>query len=319
MPIIIAECCQNHNGDLAILKDMIHAAADAGADYAKIQSMLAADLPKRERFETGIVEEGVRKAIQRPYQAEYDRLKPLDLDDEAHLWFIEECDRAGIKPMTTVFSRSRIPFVASLGMKATKIASYDCASHPFLEELIPHFDHLYISTGSTYDHEIEATAALLKEYNQDFTFLHCVTIYPTPLDEMHLARLEYLRGFSPTVGFSDHSLVGRDGIKASAVALMMGADVVERHFTVLKPDESRDGPVSINPDQLAELVSVARMSDAERKAYVAEHVGDYSMMIGQTARQLSDTEQLNRDYYRGRFASRVNGGFVYNWEEKPVL
>jgi sialic acid synthase SpsE len=297
---------------------MIHAAAEAGADYAKIQSMLADDMPKRERFEEGVVENGVQKAIKRPYKPEYNRLKPMDMADDAHYWFVEECESVGIKPMTTVFSRSRIPFVASLGMDAIKVASYDCASLPLLRELIPHFDHLYISTGATFDDEIERTAWFLNNHQQPFTLLHCVTIYPTPLDEMHLARLEYLRQYTPSVGFSDHSLISCDGIKASAVAMMMGADVVERHFTVLKPDENRDGPVSVNPTQLKELVEIAHMTPDERRAYVAEHIPDYSMMIGQPTRDLSPAELLNRDYYRGRFASRVDGHWVYNWEDKPV-
>ncbi len=319
MATIIAECCQNHNGDLAILKDMIHAAAEVGADYAKIQSMQADDLTHRPRFDTGVVKDGNQQVIQRPYAPEYARLKPLDLDDDAHHWFVEECARAGIQPMTTLFSRSRIPFVASLGMKATKVASYDCASAPFLRELAEHFDHLYVSTGATYDHEIAKASELLHRLGQSFTLLHCVTIYPTPLDEMHLVRMGYLRQYTPAVGFSDHSLVERDGILASVVALMLGADVVERHFTVLGPKESRDGPVSINPDQLAELVQVAHMSLEDRKAYVDAHVPAYSMMLGQPTRELSHAELLNRDYYRGRFASRVNGGWVYNWEEQAIV
>ena len=70
---IIAEACQNHKGDLKILKDMIYAAKDSGADYIKIQSMLAEEIPFREKFEEGVVEDGVVKAIKRPYQPEYDR------------------------------------------------------------------------------------------------------------------------------------------------------------------------------------------------------------------------------------------------------
>ena len=94
-PIIIAEACQNHNGDLKILKDMIYAAKDAGADYIKIQSMLADELSYRERFENGVVENGLTKVIRRPYQPEYDRLKNLDLNDDDHSWFVEECHRPG--------------------------------------------------------------------------------------------------------------------------------------------------------------------------------------------------------------------------------
>jgi N,N'-diacetyllegionaminate synthase len=317
MRTVIAELCQNHNGDRAILKEMVWAAAEAGATYAKIQSMLADDLPRRERFETGTREGELQTAIKRPYQAEYDRLKPMDLDDEAHHWFTEQCAKAGIKPLTTIFSRSRVPFVASLGWDAVKVASYDCASLPLLRELKARFGHLYISTGSTYDHEIEATAQFLGDHA--FTFLHCVTIYPTPLDEIHLARLEYLRQFTPSVGFSDHSLVARDGLKASVAAMAMGADVVERHFTVLPSDGSRDGPVSINPAQLKELVAFSKMSTAELMDYMGREIPEFEAMIGQQRRELSHTELLNRDYYRGRFASRVNGEWVYNWEDKAVF
>ena len=278
--------------------------------------MLADNLTRRERFEEGLWEGERQIAIKRPYQPEYDRLKPMDLDDDAHHRFIETCRKAGIKPLTTAFSRSRIPFLATLGFDAIKVASYDCASQPFLNELKPHFGHIYVSTGSTYDEEIERAAELLGDH--PFTFLHCVTIYPTPLDEMHLARLKYLGQFSDSVGFSDHSLVPRDGIKASTVAILLGANVVERHFTVLGPDESRDGPVSINPDQLAQLVKVGRMEHDELKSYVESEIGDYGMMIGSERRDLSHTEMLNRDYYRGRFASKVNGEVIYNWDDRPV-
>lgn len=295
---------------------MVFAAADAGADYAKIQSMLADDLTRRERFEEGLWEGDRQVAIKRPYRPEYDRLKPMDIDDEAHFRFVDTCREAGIKPLTSVFSRSRVPFLATLGFDAIKVASYDCASLPLLRELKEHFLHLYISTGATLDDEIEAAAACLEDH--PFTFLHCVTIYPTPLDEMHLARIAYLRQFTPSVGFSDHSLVARDGIKASAVALHLGAKVVERHFTILEPDETKDGPVSINPSQLGQLVNVARMTPDEREDWISNEVGDFSEMIGDVQRPLSETELLNRDYYRGRFASRVNDEFVYNWEDRPI-
>ena len=180
----------------------------------------------------------------------------------------------------------------------------------------PHFEHLYISVGATFDEEIEATAQFLRDHA--FTYLHCVTIYPTPLNEMHLARLAYLSQFTPSVGFSDHSLVARDGIKASVAAMAMGADVVERHFTVLAPNESRDGPVSINPTQLKELVDFSKQSIDELKEFLQAEIPEFEDMIGKQTRELSQAELLNRDYYRGRFASKVNDDWVYNWEEKPI-
>jgi N,N'-diacetyllegionaminate synthase len=317
MRTIIAELCQNHQGDLKLLDEMVWAAAESGATYAKIQSMLADHLTRRERFETGQWEDGQQTAIQRPHQPEYERLKPMDLDDEAHHRFIETCRKAGIQPLTTIFSRARIPFIASLGLPAIKVASYDCASFPMLEELKARFDHLFVSVGASRDEEIEQAAALLQGH--PFTFLHAVTIYPTPLTEIHLARLDYLRQFSASVGFSDHTLVARDGLKASIAAMSWGADVVERHFRLLPEEATKDGPVSIGPDQLKELVRFAGMDTQELREYVEREIPELPQMIGQARRELSPTELLNRDYYRGRFASPVADGWVYNWEEREVF
>lgn len=316
MTQVIAEFCQNHKGDLSILKDMVWSAAEAGASYAKIQSMLADELTFRERFEEGLEANGVIRVIKRSYKVEYERLKPMDLDDDAHHWFIEECQRAGIKPLTTVFTRSRIPFVASLPWKEVKVASYDCASLPLLRDLKEHFEHLFISTGSTYDHEIEEVARLLAGHS--FSFFHCVTIYPTPLNEMHLARLKYLKRLAPSVGFSDHSLVTRDGIKASVVAMMMGIEYVERHYSILPPDQTKDGPVSITPKHLKELVNLSELSQSDLKMFVEENIPEHSMMMGQEMRDLSRDELLNRDYYRGRFASHIGDQAICNWEETEI-
>ena len=316
-PIIIAEFCQNHTGDLSLLKEMVWAAAEAGATYAKVQSMLADDLTYRERFEEGLWEGEKQVAIKRPYRPEYERLKPMDMTDDAHHFFGEECKKAGIKPMTTIFSRSRIPFVAGLGWDAVKVASYDCASFPMLRELREHFAYLFISTGATYDHEIDGAANLLQ--GNAFSFLHAVTIYPTPLNEFHLARMEYLRQFTPSVGMSDHSLVARDGIKASMIAISLGADVIERHFTILPVDATRDGPVSIRPEDLKQLVDFSHLTRVEQQDIVRREIPEYEQAIGQRTRPLSHIEELNRDYYRGRFASRAGDEIVYNWEEKPAF
>lgn len=315
MATIIAECCQNHKGDLNILKEMIHAASEAGADYVKIQSLLADELTHRQRFEAGVVENGITKVIKRPYEPEYQRLNPMDLDDEAHYWFIEECEQAGIKPLTTIFTRSRIPFIASLKWNEIKVPSYDCASFTMIKELKQNFRHLFISTGATFDEETKAITEILQ--GRSFTFLHCVTIYPTPLNELNLSRIDWLRQFTTSVGFSDHSLVKRDGLKASIGALFCGADVIERHYTILPEEKTKDGPVSINSKQLKELVEFGKMSKADLGEYVGKHIPEYNQMIGSPTRDLTENELLNRDYYRGRFASKINGKIVYNWEENP--
>ena len=173
---------------------------------------------------------------------------------------------------------------------------------------------IFISTGATFDEEIEKAASILK--GTDFSFLHCITIYPTPLEKIYLSRMDYLKQFSPNVGFSDHALVSRDGIKASAAALYFGAEVIERHFTILGADNTKDGPVSITPNLLKELVSLSCITKEELYEYIKEKVPEYTTMLGSRQRELSSEELLNRDYYRGRFATKTTEGqTIYNWEE----
>ena len=96
-PLLIAECCQNHNGRRDVLREMIHRAAEAGADYVKIQAIRSHELTHRERFDDGRegTPDGTVKTIHRPYAAELERLAKLDLTLEEEAWFAEECRRAG--------------------------------------------------------------------------------------------------------------------------------------------------------------------------------------------------------------------------------
>jgi N,N'-diacetyllegionaminate synthase len=321
MTQLIAEFCQNHNGNMDLLACMVEAAAKAGATHGKMQTILADTIAYRPQFEEGLVIEEVIKSIKRSYVVEYQRLKGLEVSQKDTLKFVDLCRQNGLVPMTTCFVRAHANNIAQAGFKSIKVASYDCASFPMLRELGTLFDEIVVSTGATFDDEVIHAAAILKD--KSFAFLHCVTLYPTPLEQMHLLRMQWLRTMAPRVGFSDHSLVARDGLIASKAALALGADIIERHFTVLGPTESRDGPVSITPEHMAELAGFAALDPQERLQRMdAEHPA-WRVMWGQQQRQLSDQELLNRDYYRGRFASprpesRNGTRMIFNWEETPL-
>ncbi len=313
--LLIAEFCQNHNGDFDTLHRMVDAAAEGGATHGKIQTIFADDVSFRPEFEEGeVASDGRVLTIKRPFQAEMNRLRPLELNYEEHRKFGDACKAAGLKPMTTAFNLAVIPFIRELGWKTVKVASYDCGSLPLIGALADNFDDVMISTGASYDQEIEAAAALLNGRKQRFSFLHCVTIYPTPLDQMNLARMEYLRRFTPSVGLSDHSLVSRDGVKAALAAIHLGAAVIERHFTILPPEASRDGKVSITREHLREIREFAALGKDEQAQYLKEHVPEFISMIGHAQRALSQDELLNRAYYRGRFSNKVGGRQIFNWE-----
>lgn len=311
-PVLIAECCQNHNGNQEILKRMIHEAAEHGADYVKIQAIRSRELTHRERFDEGVMENGQVKVIKRPYAPELERLSKLDLSLDVERWFVEECWKAGVAPLTTAFTRTAAAEIKDLGYEAIKVASYDCASFPLLEDLKKYWNTIFVSTGATYDEEIEQAAAILQGAN--FSFLHCVTMYPTPMEELHLRRMSYLRRFTDKVGYSDHSKIADTDLWASKIALALGADCVERHFTILEPHETKDGPVSINPKQLRELRQFADLDRSERMQIINKEYPNWHLSLGQSNRPLSHAELLNRDYYRGRFASKLGDKVIYNWE-----
>lgn len=322
MTKIIVEICQNHNGDRDLFGKMIEEAAKNGADIVKMQSIFSADVTKRDRFEEGVVDEnGKQTAIKRPYQAEVERLSKLDLTIDDHKFFIEKCNELGVIPMTTIFARGRIKEVGELPWtgKTVKVASYDCASKPMLRELAEYFDHFIISTGAMYDNEIKETAGLMKELGKDFVFLHCVTSYPNTPEMSNLSRMEWLKQFTPSVGWSDHTKVEDNGINASKIAIMLGADYVERHFTVLPAGDTKDGPVSITPELLKELSVFRNLSKEEQKANIEKTIPNWEVFLGTPTREMTNTELLNRDYYRGRFATQNDTGeWIHNWEEKSL-
>ncbi len=135
--------------------------------------------------------------------------------------------------------------------------------------------------------------------------------------------MQWLRKLAPEVGFSDHTLVARDGLIAAKVAIHQGATIVERHFTILPANETRDGPVSITPQMLAELAAFAALDQDSQVADLDRANPAWRAAIGTADRKLSEQELLNRDYYRGRFASRRpeshNGRrMIFNWEEVPL-
>lgn len=313
-PIIIAECCQNHNGDLEILKKQIHEAAENGADYVKIQAIRSKELTHRVIFDEGLFDNnGNVLAIKRPFEIEKERLSKLDLTLENEAWFVRECSRAGVASMTTAFTISAAREIKDLGYEAIKIASYDCASYSLIREVREYWNNIFVSTGASYDDEISKTAEILKGSN--FHFLHCITLYPTPMEDLHLNRMSFLRRFTKNVGYSDHTHVESTNLFASKIALALGATSIERHFTILEKDETKDGPVSIKPYQLKELNEFAKLSRFEMMLIIKKEYPDWEKTLGSYSRELSNKEKLNRDYFRGRFASIVSDKYIYNWEE----
>ncbi len=320
MTKIIAELCQNHNGDLSILKEMVHAAAEAGADYCKIQTIDSKELTHRKIFDTGLEVNGIVKTIKRPYKDEIKRLNPLDLSEKSQFKFLEFCKEYNIKPTTTIFTRSKLKFIESMNLDLIKIASFDCASHKMISEVAnSKIPEIIVSTGTAYDDEILKTINILNNSKKKYSLLHCVSIYPTPLGEAHLNRINFLKKLTKSVGFSDHSETPKNGILLSVASLLFDVSYIERHFTVIDKSKTKDGVVSLDAKELKNLVDFTKKDKTEIEGWLKENFPNYKDSFGQETRKLSNIEILNRGYYRGRFASiNSQGKYVFNWEDKKI-
>ncbi|MDC3164262.1 N-acetylneuraminate synthase family protein [Prochlorococcus sp. AH-716-F13] len=312
---MIAEICQNHNGDSGLINDLVCAAKESGASYAKMQTIHSNQLTHRKRFDNGIFEGSKTRCIRRPYKAELERLSYLDLTDKCVEVFLNACEKYKIEPMTTIFTRDIIKKTFKQGFKNIKLASFDCISNIMAEEIMEYDPSLLIvSTGCTYKREIESMVKVLKNAKR-YSLLHCISIYPTPLFEANLSRLEYLKSLVKSVGLSDHSNFENNGLTILKWSVCKGIDFVERHFTILDKKDTKDGVVSLNPDQMREAVEICNWDENDKSNFEDRNKDSELTIMGNPNRELSDIELLNRDYYQGRFASKSKDNeLIFNWD-----
>ena len=316
---LIAEFCQNHNGEKMILDKMISAAKLAGATHAKIQGLYAEELTFRPEFEQIDDELQISEnRLIRPYDAEVKRLLPLTLDESTEKWFVERCHELNIIPMITVFTHVGVDRANSAGFKSIKIASYDCASIPMISRILDFASELVISTGATSWNDVKKTSDFLKSKNKniDISFLHAVTEYPNSINNTRLLRMNALSLLGHSIGFSDHTSPVRDGLLASSLAIMLGAEVIERHFTILDRSQTKDGPVSVDPDQLNQLHNLMFENSKNTISELLPPGTDYwNYLTPIDSLEPSQAEIKNAKYYRGRVASKKNDRYCYSWEE----
>ena len=218
--------------------------------------------------------------------------------------------------MTTIFTRDVIEKTFKQGFKAIKLASFDCNSFPLAKEIIANDpDLLIVSTGCSYKKEIEEMAHIIRGI-KNHAMLHCVSIYPTPIKEAHIARLNYLSQLVNSVGLSDHSNYNKDGNTILKWAVCEGIDFLERHFTILGKEKTKDGAVSLSPNELSEAVAICNWTTEQKDTFKKQNKRQELEIKGNSNRELSHVELLNRDYYQGRFASLSNQGeTIFNWDD----
>lgn len=234
---IIAEIGINHNGSMAMAKELIRQAAIAGADVAKFQAYSVDALfgPNGED-PNPVIHAGV---------------KPLEFNKEQFVELKEYCEEEGIEFMCSVFDRERLKWMEDLGVKRHKIASRTSKlTRNLAEEIVATGKECFMSLGFGAE-PLEGMESVKNKDVYNVKYLYCVAQYPTAYSELGIPK-----NFAKSLytGFSDHSL----GIEASLIAIARGAQVIEKHFTLNKGLPGFDHVCSMTPDELRELVYYAR-------------------------------------------------------------
>jgi len=251
--LIIAEAGVNHNGDLDMAKQLIDAAAKAGADLVKFQTFSADRLVTR----TATMADYQTKNTQRE-ESQYEMLKRLELSAEMHDELIAHCELRKIGFFSTAFDMESIDLLESFGQNIFKIPSGEITNLPYLRSIGRLGKSVILSTGMATLGDIESAISALEEAGtarEDITVLHCTTEYPTPMSEVNLRAMKSIKhAFGVEVGYSDHT----PGIEVAVAAVALGASVIEKHFTL---DCSLPGPdhkASLEPEDLEAMVAAIR-------------------------------------------------------------
>jgi len=268
--LIIAEVGVNHNGDLKIAKELIKAAAMAGADAVKFQSF---------NTDTLVTEHAPKAEYQitsgEDNDSNYQMLKKLELSRDDHAVLINECKIHNIEFFSTAFDIDNLEFLLQLNMKRIKIPSGEITNLPFLKYISSINMPVILSTGMADLNEIEDAVGILlsnKLSKSNLSILHCTSQYPAPFDEVNLRAIPALKDkFGIEVGYSDHTL----GIEASIAAVALGAKIIEKHITLDSNLPGPDHKASIEPDGLKDMISAIRnieisLGDGNKKPSLAE-------------------------------------------------
>lgn len=250
---IIAEIGVNHNGDVALAKNMVKQAKACGADIVKFQTFSADRLAA---ISTPKVPYQLRTSD--PNETHHAMLKKLELSKEAHMALKTFCDRLGIEFCSTPYSHEDAEFLNELGVATFKVASADIIDRKLHEFIAGTGKECLLSVGMATMEEIAATLELYDSRNarNRIVLLHCVSAYPAEPSDLNLRVIETFREqFGCLVGFSDHTR----GVECAIAAAALGACVIEKHFTLDKTMPGPDHAASSTPDEFAALVNAVRI------------------------------------------------------------
>lgn len=249
---IIAEAGVNHNGDKNLAFRLCDAAKTAGVDAVKFQTW------KTEKIVTksAALAEYQENNISDKGASQFEMLKQLELSYNEFVEVRDYCKQIGIQFLSTPDTEEDMDFLLGLGIPVLKIGSGEVTNIPFLREIGKRHQKVILSTGMSNLSDVEkAYNTLLESGAKEVSLLHCTTNYPCPYDEVNLQAMQTLKAaFKCQVGYSDHTM----GIEVPIAAVAMGAEIIEKHFTLDKNMEGPDHKASLDPCELKQMVDSIR-------------------------------------------------------------
>lgn len=249
---IIAEAGVNHNGDKHLALRLCEAAKEAGVDAVKFQTWKTEKIVSR----NAALAEYQKKNITDQGVSQYDMLKQLELSYDEFVEIRDYCNQIGIQFLSTPDTEEDMDFLLDLGIPFLKIGSGEVTNIPFLRAIGRKRQKVILSTGMSTLSDVEmAYNTLLESGASEVALLHCTTNYPCSYDEVNLQAMQTLKSaFKCQVGYSDHTM----GIEVPIAAAAMGAEIIEKHFTLDKNMEGPDHKASLDPVELKQMVASIR-------------------------------------------------------------
>lgn len=245
IPYIIAEVNSSHNGSTEVARKMIDAAKTAGCDCVKFQSWSSKSLYSKTYYDSN----PIAKRFVEKFSFSSDELKEMS----------DYCRSVGIGFSSTPYSREEVDFlVDKCNVPFVKIASMEVNNPAFISYIAKKNVPIILSTGMSDYTEIEQAVKIIEDAgNNNIAILHCVSIYPTPMENANINNILGLRNMFPNypIGFSDHTL----GDAASIAATVLGAGVLEKHITLDSKKIGMDNQMAMEPDDLKELVNKCKL------------------------------------------------------------
>lgn len=241
-PLVIAEVGINHEGSVEKALQMVDAAADAGAELIKFQCHIT----DKEMIPTDMTPGKISS------EKLWDIIKRCELTESEEREVQRHCVRRNLIYLSTPFSREAADRLHAMGVPAFKIGSGECNNYPLLDHVARLRKPMIVSTGMNDLQSVTKTVETIRRHGTPLALLHCTSMYPTPYEKVRLGGIQDLARAFPgiPIGLSDHSL----NIWTCLGAVALGACILEKHFTVSRSWPGPDVPISIEPQELSDLI-----------------------------------------------------------------